>query len=77
VTALAENTRLLVTADGVGVTLVAPGRVDTPFWNDHGGPPPGRNLSPDEVAATIAWSLTQPSDVDINTLTVRPAGAPV
>ncbi|TDC60780.1 SDR family oxidoreductase, partial [Streptomyces hainanensis] len=26
---LAENTRMLVTRDGVGVTLVAPGRVDT------------------------------------------------
>src|SRR5262249_36688238 len=33
VTALAENTRRMVTADGIGVTLVAPGRVETPFWD--------------------------------------------
>jgi hypothetical protein len=31
VTGLAENTRRLVTGDGIGVTLIAPGRVATPF----------------------------------------------
>jgi NADP-dependent 3-hydroxy acid dehydrogenase YdfG len=33
VTGLAENTRRLVTGDGIGVTLIAPGRVATPFWD--------------------------------------------
>ncbi|GAA4896432.1 hypothetical protein GCM10023405_14590 [Streptomonospora salina] len=37
--ALAENTRLLAAGDGVGVTLVAPGMVDTPFWDNRGGRP--------------------------------------
>ena len=34
VTGLAENTRRQVTEWGVGVTLVAPGRVETPFWDN-------------------------------------------
>jgi NAD(P)-dependent dehydrogenase (short-subunit alcohol dehydrogenase family) len=31
VTGLAENARMLLTRDGIGVTMVAPGRVETPF----------------------------------------------
>ena len=37
--ALAENVRLLVAKDRVSVTLVAPGVVDTPFWDERGGSP--------------------------------------
>jgi NADP-dependent 3-hydroxy acid dehydrogenase YdfG len=77
VTGLAENTRMLVTGDGVGVTLVAPGRVDTPFWDIHGGVPDGENLTAGQVADAIVWALSQPPGVDVNTLTVRPAGSPV
>jgi NADP-dependent 3-hydroxy acid dehydrogenase YdfG len=77
VTGLAENTRMLVTGDGVGVTLVAPGRVDTPFWDIHGGPPDGGNLTADQVADSIVWALSQPPGVDVNTLTIRPSGSPV
>ncbi|WP_157253289.1 SDR family oxidoreductase [Nonomuraea typhae] len=74
VTALAENTRMLLTGDGVGVTLVAPGRVDTPFWD---GPVQGPALSDEDVAATIAWVLAQPPGVDVNTVLVRPIGQAV
>lgn len=77
VTGLAENTRLLVTGDGVGVTLVAPGRVDTPFWDIHGGPPAGENLTAGQVADAIVWALSQPTGVDVNTVTLRPAGSAV
>lgn len=74
-TGLAENTRLMVAGDGVGVTLINPGRVATPFWDRRGGPPDGAILTADAVASTIAWAISQPSDVDVNTLTVRPVGA--
>jgi NADP-dependent 3-hydroxy acid dehydrogenase YdfG len=74
---LAENTRLMVTGDGVGVTLIAPGRVETPFWDAHGGPPEGDNLSADQVADTIVWAISQPPGVDISAVTVRPFGASV
>jgi NADP-dependent 3-hydroxy acid dehydrogenase YdfG len=77
-TGLAENTRRLVTSDGIGVTLVAPGRVDTPFWDALGGPPPqGQGLTATQLADTIAWTVTQPPGVDVNTLTVRPIGQSV
>jgi hypothetical protein len=39
VTGLAENTRRMMTADGVGVTLIAPGGVHTNFWQRAGGVP--------------------------------------
>jgi len=71
--ALAENTRLLVAADGVGVTLIAPGRVDTSFWGER-GKPEGPMLTAAEVAETIAWVIAQPPKVDVNTVIVRPIG---
>ncbi|MFK4090287.1 SDR family oxidoreductase [Kribbella sp. NPDC020789] len=73
--ALAENTRLLVAKDHIGVTLVAPGVVDTPFWDDRGGSPTSApTLTPDQVAQTILFALNQPEGVDINHLTTRPTG---
>lgn len=78
VTGLAENTRRLVTADGVGVTLIAPGRVGTPFWDTReDGAPEGSLLTAEQVAESIIWAINQPRGVDVNTVVVRPAGQPV
>jgi NADP-dependent 3-hydroxy acid dehydrogenase YdfG len=77
VTGLAENTRRLVTADGVGVTLVAPGRVETPFWDGMGSLPDGHLLTADQIADSIVWAIGQPAGVDINTVVIRPIGQPV
>ncbi|GGW83509.1 SDR family oxidoreductase [Streptomyces caelestis] len=77
VTGLAENTRRQVTEWGVGVTLVAPGRVETPFWDSYGSLPPGHLLTPDQIADSVVWATHQPSGVDINTMVVRPVGQPV
>ncbi|MEU8138660.1 SDR family oxidoreductase [Streptodolium elevatio] len=75
VTALAENTRMLVTKDGIGVTLIAPGRVLTPFWDDR---PDGANAGPmltsEHIGDTIVWAVSQPEGVDVNTVVVRPQG---
>ncbi|MGW0227874.1 SDR family oxidoreductase [Actinopolymorpha singaporensis] len=76
VTGLAENTRRMVTGDGVGVTLIAPGRVETPFWDPYGGAPEGPMLTADQVAESIAWAVGQPVGVDVNTVVVRPTGQP-
>jgi len=76
VTGLAENTRLMVTGDGIGVTLIAPGRVETPFWPE-GGLPDGHLLGADELAEAIVWAISQPAGVDVNTVVVRPLGQPV
>jgi NADP-dependent 3-hydroxy acid dehydrogenase YdfG len=77
VTALAENARMLVTRHGIGVSLIAPGRVDTPFWDGRGGRPEGPALSAERVAECVAWVLAQPAGTDINEVVVRPVGQTV
>ncbi len=74
VTGLAENLRMYATTRGVGITLVNPGMIDTPFW---GGSAPSFALPPTHVAESICFALDQPSGVDVNTLTIRPIGQPV
>jgi NADP-dependent 3-hydroxy acid dehydrogenase YdfG len=76
VTGLAENTRREVTEFGIGVTLIAPGRVETPFWDGHGSLPPGHLLTADQIADSVVWAIRQPEGVDINTVVVRPLGQP-
>lgn len=77
VTGLAENTRRMVTGDGIGVTLIAPGRVDTNFWEPVGGAPQGINLTADHLADSVLWALGQPKGVDVNTVVIRPIGQAV
>ena len=73
--ALAENTRMLVTQDGVGVTLIAPGKVDTPFWDNRGGRPEGTPvMTAEQIAEAILFAINQPKGMDINHITMRPAG---
>jgi len=77
VTGLAENTRRMVTADGVGVTLINPGATLTNFFDADGGPPDRAMLTADQLAGCIVWAMNQPSGVDVNTLTVPPVGSPL
>jgi NADP-dependent 3-hydroxy acid dehydrogenase YdfG len=77
VTGLAENTRRLVTGDGVGVTLINPGATLTNFFDADGGPPDRAMVTADQLASCIVWAINQPSGVDVNTITVRPLGSPL
>lgn len=74
VTAMAESIRMEVNKSGVGVTLISPGRVATPFWSQL---PDAPMLQPEAVARTILAACEQPSDVDINEILVRPFGQEV
>lgn len=74
VTGLAENVRMHATTRGVGVTLVNPGMVDTPFWR---GSSPSVAMSAGPIAEAICFALDQPAGVDLNTLTIRPVGQPI
>jgi len=58
VTGLAENTRRMVTGDGVGVTLINPGAVETNFFDAGGGLPDRAMLTADQLARTIVWAIT-------------------
>jgi NADP-dependent 3-hydroxy acid dehydrogenase YdfG len=75
VTGLAENLRMHATTRGIGVTLVNPGMIDTPFWADGSAPPFA--MAPEHIAESICFALDQPAGVDVNTLTIRPIGQPV
>lgn len=74
VTAMAESLRMEVTKKGIGVTLIAPGRTETPFWEEM---PDAPLLAPAAVAEAILWACDQPAAVDVNEILVRPAGQEV
>jgi len=68
ITGLAENLRMSLAPAGVGVTLVVPGYIDTPF---HQGRTLPVSMSPAAVAETVLWVIERPAGVDVNTITVR------
>jgi NADP-dependent 3-hydroxy acid dehydrogenase YdfG len=68
VTAMGEAARLELNDTGVRVTLIEPGMVDTPFFDDPGE---GR-LEPVDIARTVMWAVAQPPHVDVNEILVRP-----
>jgi NADP-dependent 3-hydroxy acid dehydrogenase YdfG len=68
VTAMGEAARLELNGTGVRVTLIEPGSVDTPFFDN----PPAGALEPDDIARAILYAVSQPSHVDVNELLVRP-----
>jgi NADP-dependent 3-hydroxy acid dehydrogenase YdfG len=75
VTGIAENTRRMVAADGIGVTLVSPGATRTNFFDGAPGGLPDRDfLSAEQLGDTIVWAINQPPGVDVNTIIIRPTG---
>ncbi len=68
VTAMGEAARLELNDTGVRVTLIEPGMVDTPFFENPGE---GR-LEAGDVARTVMFAVSQPPHVDINEILVRP-----
>lgn len=76
VTAMGEAVRGEVAGSGVRVTLIEPGIVATPFWDDGKGPI-DKPLTEDDVAGAVLWALSQPAHVDINEILMRPSAQPV
>jgi NADP-dependent 3-hydroxy acid dehydrogenase YdfG len=74
VTGMAESIRKSVLETGVRVTLIGPGRVDTPFWDEPRSEGALRDV---DVARTVLWALDQPPHVDVNEILVRPIGQPI
>jgi NADP-dependent 3-hydroxy acid dehydrogenase YdfG len=68
VTAMGEAARLELDGAGVRVTLVEPGVVATPFFDN----PVRDALEPDDVARAVMYAVSQPPHVDVNELLVRP-----
>ena len=65
---MGEAARLELNDTGVRVTLIEPGMVDTPFFDN---PAEGR-LTAEDVARTVMFAVSQPPHVDVNEILVRP-----
>ena len=73
VTAMGEALRAEVADTGIRVTLIEPGMVDTPFFDNA----PDNALEADDIARAVMYALTQPPHVDINEVLIRPIRQPV
>jgi NADP-dependent 3-hydroxy acid dehydrogenase YdfG len=65
---MGEAARQDLDGTGVRVTLIEPGMVDTPFFDNR----PANALHSDDVARAVMFALSQPRHVDINEILVRP-----
>ncbi|MGA9857438.1 MAG: SDR family oxidoreductase [Solirubrobacteraceae bacterium] len=68
VSAMGESARLELNGSGVRVTLIEPGVVDTPFFDNR----PQTALAPDDIARAVMWAVGQPPEVDVNEILIRP-----
>ena len=73
VTAMGEAARLDFNDTGVRVTLIEPGMVDTPFFDD---PPSIEALRADDIARAVMFAVSQPAHVDVNEILIRPTAQP-
>jgi NADP-dependent 3-hydroxy acid dehydrogenase YdfG len=76
VTAMGEALRQELRNDDldreIRVTLIEPGAVDTPFFDQ----PPEASLEAADVARAVLWALGQPPHMDVNEILVRPVRQP-
>ena len=56
------------------VTLIEPGMVDTPFFDNRPGPDSA--LHDDDIARAVLYALDQPERVDVNEILIRPTSQP-
>jgi NADP-dependent 3-hydroxy acid dehydrogenase YdfG len=68
VTSMGEGARLELNGTGVRVTLIEPGMVDTPFFDER----PVGMLEADDVARAVMYAVSQPPHVDVNEILIRP-----
>lgn len=68
VSAIGYALREELKGSGVRVTLVEPGMVDTPFFDE----PKPEALRPEDVARSVVHALAQPPGVDLHELVVLP-----
>jgi len=68
ITGMGESLRQDVDGTGVRVTVIEPGMVDTPFFDN---PAEGR-LQADDIARAVLFAVEQPPHVDVNEILIRP-----
>ena len=72
VTAMGESLRAEVADSPIRVTLIEPGMVDTPFFDNR----PQNALHADDIARAVLFALSQPAHVDVNEVLIRPVNQP-
>lgn len=68
VSAIGYGVREELRGSGIRVTLIEPGMVDTPFFDE----PPAHALKPEDIANAVMYAVAQPAHVDVNEILVRP-----
>src|SRR5664279_703199 len=68
VTAMGEAARQDLDGTGIRVTLIEPGMVDTPFFDNR----PTDALFDDDIARAVIYAISQPPHVDVNEILIRP-----
>ncbi|HEV3284338.1 MAG TPA: SDR family oxidoreductase [Solirubrobacteraceae bacterium] len=68
VSAMGEAARQDLHGTGVRVTVIEPGMVDTPFFDQR----PQNALHDDDVARAVMFAVSQPDHVNVNEILVRP-----
>jgi len=72
VTAMGEALRQEIADTDIKVTLIEPGMVDTPFFDNR----VSGALEADDIARAVMFALTQPPHVDVNEILIRPIHQP-
>ncbi|MET0730767.1 MAG: SDR family oxidoreductase [Solirubrobacterales bacterium] len=68
---LRQELRQIHENNSIRVTLIAPGMVDTDFFENRPGT--DRALADDDIARAALWALEQPDGVDVNEILIRPS----
>ncbi len=68
ITGMGESVRQELNGTGVRTTLIEPGMVETPFFDNPGE---GR-LEADDIARAVLYAVSQPAHVDVNEVLIRP-----
>ncbi|MGI9540188.1 MAG: SDR family oxidoreductase [Miltoncostaeaceae bacterium] len=67
VRSMAESARKELLTRGIRVTLISPGNVDTPFFDNT----PAMALQDEDVARAVMYAVAQPAGVGINEILMR------
>jgi NADP-dependent 3-hydroxy acid dehydrogenase YdfG len=68
VTAMGEALRQEIAETDIKMTLIEPGMVDTPFFDNR----VSGALEADDIARAVLFAMTQPPHVDVNEILIRP-----
>jgi len=70
--ALRQELRAMDDGNRIKMTLIEPGMVDTPFFDNR----PDGALGDDDIARAVESALNQPDSVDVNEILIRPISQP-